>query len=283
MSTVPAAVPAAVPASALVAEAMSLIHEGLFEEARRLFGDKIGEVDGGRILRFIEEQEAEEAAKAVAEEAERRRIERLEMLTPFALPEGFVLPPAIHASFQEFGEAEQHAHAAGIFLRFAFTAAKVDVGDAAAHAHGWWSAQTPEARKKVEDLALIEGVQVCDSMEAFAGEPVEHDVLESFALNQDAFYSVTTLLWHVEAGAEVRRIEGGMRSECSAFLAAQPAAGPWKSPLLAAWARRCRAWWVVAPGEEPPDLDADAFDVDDEDNDGDGWLDDGDGWLDDEE
>jgi hypothetical protein len=48
---------------AFVDEAMRLINSARFEEARRLLGEQVGEVAEGRLLRYLEQKEAEEAAK----------------------------------------------------------------------------------------------------------------------------------------------------------------------------------------------------------------------------
>jgi hypothetical protein len=203
------------------------------------------------------------AAEQAVFEARQREAERLARLTPFVLPEGLVLPPALAEAFNEFSDAGAHAHAAGVALRFSFSRAGEPDGTLDI-VQAWWAAQTREARVRTEDLALVEGIHLEGDVDAFEGEALDEGVGEGLALKWDAFSCVTTLLWQMRMGWDARRAEADLRTRLSALLAAQPPGEEWASPVLDAWARRGPSWWTVAPGAAAPPLDADAFAFDED-------------------
>jgi hypothetical protein len=217
---------------------------------------QVTEVEKARLLEAAEDlrnREDEEGAAllfgqlALAEE-------RAAVLTPFshALPEA--MPEALKKGIGEFVEADMHAHAAGLMLRFAFSAGGVI--DLLREVKTWWVGQTPEARERTERLALVEAGQLAD---AVADGPQGLDVLEGIALARDNLHNVTTTLWCCDAGNDARKVEGALHAPLKALWAAQAAQGAFESPLLAALARRGAGWWCTAPGEREL-LDEDAFD-----------------------
>jgi hypothetical protein len=204
------------------------------------------------------------AGQQAAFEVAEREAERLARLTPFALPEGMTLPPALSEAFAAFVEADMFAHAAGLCLRFSFSRAGVEPDGALEHVRAWWGSQTPDARKRVEEMALVEAVHLEGDADAFEGATLDAGVAEGLAIKWDSFFCATTTLWQMSAGHAARRAEADLRTRLGAILAAQPPGEPWASPLLDAWARRGGGWWTVAPGAEAPPLDADAFDLNDD-------------------
>jgi hypothetical protein len=206
------------------------------------------------------------AAEQEAFVAAEREAERLARLTPFVLPAGVELPPALKNTFNDFSDAGMFAHAAGLCLRFSFSRAGDPDGTAV---QAWWTAQTPEARKRVEELALIEAIHILDNVDAFEGEVLDRGVAEGLALSFDSLFCLTTTLWQMRTGWPARQAEANLHTRLGSLLAAQPPGKEWESPLLDAWARRGGGWWTVAPGASAPPFDEDAFDLDEE---AESWL-----------